>query len=169
MILSLINADVHCRVFHRRSTMSVRVLASACLIVLALLVQPVAAQTVYKSTMPDGSVVFSDQPQPDAAKVESSTPDTSDTGVQVLQPGAAEKLQQMEAERKQGESSGDGQRQAEEALRNAEAALANGKDPLPGERIGTAGGASRLTDNYWARQKKLEQNVVDARKRANAR
>lgn len=149
--------------------MSVRVLASACLIVLALLVQPVAAQTVYKSTMPDGSVVFSDQPQPDAAKVESSTPDTSDTGVQVLQPGAAEKLQQMEAERKQGESSGDGQRQAEEALRNAEAALANGKDPLPGERIGTAGGASRLTDNYWARQKKLEQNVVDARKRANAR
>lgn len=149
--------------------MSVRVLASACLIVLALLVQPVAAQTVYKSTMPDGSVVFGDQPQPDAAKVESSTPDTSDTGVQVLQPGAAEELQQMEATRKQGESSGDGKRQAEEALRNAEAALANGKDPLPGERIGTAGGASRLTDNYWARQKKLEQNVVDARKRANAR
>ena len=148
--------------------MSVRVLASTCLIVLALLVQPVAAQTVYKSTMPDGSVVFGDQPQPDAVKVESSTPDTSDTGVQVLQPGAAEELQQMEAARKQGESSGDGQRQAEEALRNAEAALANGKEPLPGERVGTAGGASRLTDSYWARQRKLEQNVVDARKRAKA-
>jgi len=145
--------------------MFVRVLASACLIVTALIVQPVAAQTVYKSTMPDGSVVFSDQPQPGATKVDSSTPDTSDTGVQVLQPGAEGELRKMEAARQEGESSTDGRRQAEAALRKAEDALANGKEPLANERVGTAGGGSRLNDNYWQRQKTLQQNVTAARER----
>jgi hypothetical protein len=164
-MFSLINAGGFRRVFHRRSTMSVRVLVSACLIVTALIVQPAAAQTVYKSTMPDGSVVFGDQPQPGATKVDSSTPDTSDTGVQILQPGAESALRKMEAARQEGESSTDRRRQAEEALRKAEEALANGKDPLPDERVGTAGGGSRLNDNYWRRQKTLQKNVTDARER----
>ena len=145
--------------------MSVRVLVSACLIVTALIVQPVVAQTVYKSTMPDGSVVFGDQPQPGATKVDSSTPDTSDTGVQILQPGAEDALRKMEAARQEGESSTDGRRQAETALRKAEEALANGKEPLSDERVGTAGGGSRLNDNYWHRQKMLQKNVTDARER----
>ena len=145
--------------------MSARALASVCLLVTALLVQPAAAQTVYKSTMPDGSVVFGDQPQPGATKVDSSTPDTSDTGVEILQPGSERALRQMEAERKAGEATVDDRRQAEDDLRQAEEALANGKDPLPGERIGTAGGASRLDDNYWKRQQTLEKNVTDARER----
>ena len=145
--------------------MSVRVLASACLIVAALIVQPVAAQTVYKSTMPDGSVVFGDQPQPDAIKVDSSTPDTSDTGVEILQPGAEGELRKMEAARQSDESSTDGRRQAEANLRKAEEALANGKEPRADERIGTAGGGSRLNDNYWNRQKTLQKNVTDARER----
>lgn len=145
--------------------MSARVLASACLIVTALFVQPVLAQTVYKSTMPDGSVIFGDQPQPGATKVDSSTPDTSDTGVEILQPGAEGELRKMEAERQEGESSTDGRRQAEEALRKAEEALANGKEPRSDERVGTAGGGSRLNDNYWIRQKTLQKNVTDARER----
>ena len=145
--------------------MSVRVLVSACLIVTALIVQPAAAQTVYKSTMPDGSVVFGDQPQPGATKVDSSTPDTSDTGVQILQPGAESALRKMETARQEGELSTDRRRQAEEVLRKAEEALANGKEPLADERAGTAGGGSRLNDNYWKRQKTLQKNVTDARER----
>lgn len=145
--------------------MSVRVLASACLIVTALIVQPVAAQTVYKSTMPDGSVVFSDQPQPDATKVDSSTPDTSDTGVEILQPGSERALQKMEAQRKESESATDERRQAEGALRKAEEALANGKEPLADERVGTAGGGNRLNDKYWKRQETLQNNVTEARER----
>ena len=53
---------------------------------------------------------------------------------------------------------------AEEALRQAEAARAAGKEPLPGERVGTAGGASRLNDAYYARQKKLDEAVQNAQR-----
>ena len=49
------------------------------------------------------------------------------------------------------------------AVRKAEAAIANGKEPLPGERIGTASGKSRLNDAYWERQKKLREDLVKAR------
>jgi len=33
------------------------------------------------------------------------------------------------------------------------------------ERSGTAGGGSRLSDEYWSRQKSLEAAVTEARKR----
>jgi hypothetical protein len=49
-------------------------------------------------------------------------------------------------------------------VRSAEAARDAGKEPLPGERIGTAGGGSRLTDAYLQRQKSLEENVEKARR-----
>jgi hypothetical protein len=147
--------------------MSARILLSGCLIATALIFQPVAAQTIYKSTMPDGRVIFGDRPEPDATKVESSKPDTAKTGVQLAPPGAANKVDEMAASRKRGEASANARRQAEEAVRKAEAAVANGKEPLPGERIGTAGGASRLNDSYWARQKKLQQDLVTARDNLN--
>jgi hypothetical protein len=145
--------------------MSARVLAFASVIVAALSVQPASAATVYKSTMPDGSVIFGDQPEPGAKKVESSKPDTSDTGVELLDPGDGKRLREMEEEREEGEEAQDDRRQAEADLRKAEEALANGKEPRPGERIGTAGGASRLTDEYWRRQENLQKDVTEARER----
>lgn len=147
--------------------MSARTLLSGCLILVALFAQSVAAQTVYKSTMPDGSVVFGDHPAPDAVNVETSNPNTSDTGMQVLQPGAEDELRKMEAARKQGDAKVDGRRQTEEALRKAEEAAANGKEPLPGERIGIANGRSRLTESYHVRQKTLQRNVDAAREALN--
>jgi hypothetical protein len=147
--------------------MSPRILASGCFIAIALLVQPSAAQTVYKSTMPDGRVIFGDRPEAGAAKVESSEPDTSKRGVQFAPPGAERKVEEMRTTRESGQAKEDQLRQAEEAVRQAEVALANGKEPLPGERIGTAGGASRLNDAYWARQKKLKEDVVRARDNLN--
>ena len=142
-----------------------RVFAPICLIAMALLSQSVVAQTVYRSTMPDGSVIFGDQPAQGAAKVETSRPNTSDSGVQVIAPGAEDELQQMQSEREEGQAQVDERGQAEKALRQAEEALASGKEPLPGERIGTAGGSSRLNDAYWARQNRLQQNVDSARRR----
>ena len=47
----------------------------------ALLLQPVLAQTLYKSTMPDGSVVYGDKPAPGAAKVEETRPDIKKGGI----------------------------------------------------------------------------------------
>jgi hypothetical protein len=76
-------------------------------------------------------------------------------------------LQQREAQRERQTTRQNDVQQAEQALRDAETAQATGKEPLPGERQGTAGGASRLTEEYWARQKALADGVADARKRLN--
>lgn len=48
---------------------------------------------------------------------------------------------------------------AQQNLRAAQAALQNGREPLPGERIGTADGYSRLNQAYEARVGGLERAV----------
>lgn len=51
------------------------------------------------------------------------------------------------------------------ALQKAQSARELGVEPQPGERLGTAGGGSRLSDEYWERQKRLEDDVERARRR----
>lgn len=157
--------------------MSARILLSGCLLVMALFTGAVSAQTVYKSIMPDGSVVFGDEPMPDAVKVETSRPNTADTGVQILPPGADDEREgrrsgreerRADREEEDEDDPEEARREAEEALRKAEEALANGKEPLPGERTGNVGGTSRLNENYWERQRKLEQDVLEARNHLNS-
>jgi hypothetical protein len=147
----------------------------------AALAQPALAQALYKSTMPDGKVIYSDKPAPGAVKSEEQKVDTSKTGAISATPREAKALKQMEADRQKREASGDKIQAAEKALKDAQAAQAAGKEPLEGERLGTVGGgtnrkggpggggvvagdSSRLTDAYWERQKKLEQAVSDAQK-----
>jgi uncharacterized protein DUF4124 len=134
------------------------------LILLALLALPAAAQTLYKSTLPDGRIVYGDKPAPGAAKVEESKLDASSKGLGGTTAREAEALKELEKSRGKREAAGGKLQAAEEALRRAEAARDAGKEPLPGERIGTAGGASRLTDAYLQRQKSLEENVENARR-----
>ena len=50
-------------------------------------------------------------------------------------------------------------------LQKAEAAREAGVEPQPGERLGTVSGQSRLSDQYWERQKRLEEEVDLAHKR----
>lgn len=52
-------------------------------------------------------------------------------------------------------------------LEQAQAARERGEEPLPGERLGVAGGKgrSRLSDDYWARHERLEKDVQDAQRR----
>jgi hypothetical protein len=144
-------------------TMSARIPLSAGLLVLALLGSFAAAQTLYKSTTPDGRVIYSDKPPADAVKTEKRQMDTSKQGV--VSPSNREKaaLQQMETDRRARESANDRLRKAEIALHDAQVARDMGKEPLGSERLGTAGGGQRLTDGYWARQKKLEEAVGQAR------
>ena len=134
------------------------------LILAVLLALPAAAQTLYKSTMPDGRVIYGDKPAQDAAKVEETRPDISKGGIGGSTPREAATLKQLENGRQQREVTDDRVSNAEKAVRSAEAARDAGKEPLPGERIGTAGGASRLTDAYLERQKSLEENVEQARR-----
>jgi hypothetical protein len=147
--------------------MFTRILVNGCLAAVFLTVSSVNAQTLHKSIMPDGSVVYGDRPEPGAAKVETSKPDTSKTGVQINPQGARGAVEEGTKARQRTEGSGDRLRVAEERVRQAEAALANGKEPLPGERSGLAGGGSKLNDSYWERQKKLREDLVKARDELN--
>lgn len=137
---------------------------TASFIAAALLLPPAVAQTLYKSTMPDGRIVYGDKPAPDAAKVEESKLDTSSKGLGGTTPRETEALQELEKSRGKREAAGAKLQAAEEALRQAEAARAAGKEPLPDERVGTAGGASRLNDAYYARQNKLNEAVQNAQR-----
>lgn len=59
----------------------------------------------------------------------------------------------------------DGMLAAHTALQKAQSARELGVEPQPGERLGIVGGGSRLSDRYWERQKRLEEDVERARKR----
>ena len=121
------------------------------------------AQTMFKSTMPDGRVIFGDKAVDGAAKVEAIKPDTAKRGIQTLSTGEAAAVKQAEQERLKRERGDESVQAAEKTLRDAESALAKGEEPLPGERTGTAGGGSRLNDAYWQRQQKLKDDVERAR------
>jgi len=144
--------------------MARNVVILASFVAAALLLQPAVAQTLYKSTMPDGSVVYGDKPAPDAAKVEETRPDIKKGGIGGTTPREQDALQEMEKARQQREGGQEKVTATEQALRNAEAARAAGKEPMASERIGTAGGASRLSETYYDRQRKLEEAVEKARR-----
>ena len=127
---------------------------------------PAAAQPVYKSTMPDGRVIYGPQPQPGAKKVDTVNKAPASTGASAITPGekaAAEKSAKARADAQAGGPSE--VTAARDALKAAEAARVSGQEPLPGERVGTAAGASRLTDDYFTRQKKLDADVETAKRR----
>lgn len=119
-------------------------------------------QLNYKSTMPDGKVIYGDKPAPGAAKVE-QLKGAPTKGVSVTSPQDAAALRQMEASRAGRQAGSQKARAAEEAMKRAEAAMAAGKEPGEGDRIGTASGAQRFSDQYWERQKRLAQEYEVAR------
>jgi len=127
-----------------------------------------AAQTVYKSTMPDGKVVYGEKPVAGAAKVDKMDPPTAKTGVGGITPeerARAENLQRQRAQEAAASAKTQSSvEQARKQLQQAEAARDGGKEPLPSERSGMAGGGSRLNEAYFARQKALEEAVVAAQK-----
>lgn len=140
-------------------------IALGCLTVICILASSAAsaAQTLYKSTMPDGKVIYGDKPVPGAAKVEEQKPDTSKAGIQTIQPGDKAALKKIEQDRTKTQGTDARLAAAEKALRDAEEALVKGEEPLPGERTGTAGGKSQLNELYWKRQEKLKNDVDRAR------
>jgi hypothetical protein len=147
----------------------VKTVAVAGGMLLAALALPTIAQTLYKSTLPDGRVVYGDKPDPSAVKVDESKPDISKRGIGGSTPREAEALRAMEQQRARRDAAEDKGRDAQQALKAAEQARAAGKEPLPGERTGTAGGGSRLNDAYYERQRKLDEDVQKARRAAGQR
>ena len=142
--------------------MPVRPASLLSIALLTALAQCAAAETLYKSTMPDGRVIYGDKPAPGAVKSEKQVMDTAPTGVVAPKATAASRKPSAAAPGK-ADAKEEKIRAAEKALKDAEAAQAAGKDPTAGDRQGTVSGAQRLTDEYWARQKKLEDAVTAAR------
>ncbi len=129
------------------------------------------AQTVYKSTMPDGKIIYGEKPTPGAKRVDEITPPPPKTGMTTLTPSETARVEQQARERaKEAASPSNQQPQLEDArrqLKQAEASREAAREPLPGERSGLAGGGSRLNEAYEQRQKNLDATIEAARKRVN--
>jgi hypothetical protein len=125
-----------------------------------------AAETVlYKSTMPDGKIVYSEKPVPGAKRVDTIQPPPPQTGMTAVTPQERVRASTSASAATAAARQNTTLNEARDALQKAEAARKAGEEPLPGERQGTAGGASRLTDAYFQRQKGLESAVEAAKKR----
>jgi hypothetical protein len=132
-------------------------------------------QLIYRSVDKNGRVTFSDRPPAQARVVETISVPTGPTSTGV----PPDTLEQRSAVRDQlqGEANArargliDASEQisvAYAALQSAKAAQAAGKEPLPGERIGTASGFSRFREEYWDRQRQLQTAVDDAQRAVEA-
>lgn len=137
---------------------------------LGLAVAPAVAQKMQKYVTPDGKTVYSDRPIPGARLVDEIAPPPpvdpkAAAAAQARARENAERSRASAATREESAKSDEKQEDAAAALARAKENLEKGKEPLPGERIGTAGGKSRLTDEYWARQRANEQAVKNAEAR----
>jgi hypothetical protein len=130
---------------------------------LALVFHGVAAQYLYRSTMPDGRVIYSDQPIQGAVQVERTKPAVARKGVPTIAPREDVVVKQKEKQQIEQEIAQQKILDAEKALQDAEAALAAGKEPLESELLRAADGTSRVTAAYGRRQRGLEQAVAKAR------
>lgn len=130
------------------------------------------AQKVQKYRTPDGRIIYSDTPVPGARLVDEIAPPPPPDPKAVEAARAAaqkqgEKTDKAVEQRIEQRSQARNEVQAAEtALQKAKEALERGREPLPGERLGTATtGKSRLTDEYFARQRANEAAVAEAQAR----
>jgi hypothetical protein len=152
------------------------VLTLALGVALGLAGTPGLAQTIFKYVTPDGRTVYSDKPIPGARLVEELAPPPPVAPAAAAAPKAPAPKAGSTAKPAPSHSAvldaawrefNDAAAALEEAKRRAEA----GREELPGERLGTvrrgAGGASltRLSDEYWARQRANEDAVAKAQER----
>lgn len=142
-------------------------IAAAC----ALLAAPALAQKLQKYQTPDGKIVYSDRPVPGARLVDEIVPPPPPDPKAVEAARAAARKEGERADKavgqrldKQAAAQSDAE-SAAAALEQAKKRLEAGREPLPGERLGTAGGQSRLTDEYFARQRANEAAVAEAQAR----
>lgn len=132
------------------------------------------AQQVYKHVLPDGRVIYTDQPQEAGATkskaVELPAPPTQADKLKAQKrteqdtQKRQELEQRLKARREQLDAADRNVAAARKALADAEAKLERGRESQQGERTGTTGPGTRLNDRYWERQAENERAVTEARK-----
>ena len=135
-------------------------LRQAILIACALAAATAQAQGVFRSTMPDGRIIYGDKPAPGAKESKEVT----------VQPNIAEPPKVIapvpSPQQKDFDKADADVKKAQEDLDRARAALAAGAEPQEGERTGVAKrGDSRLNEAYDKRIKSLEGAVAAAQAR----
>ena len=137
---------------------------------LALAASLAHAQTVFRSDMPDGSVVYGDEPAPGAKEAKKITlpPANIATTPRPAAPASKPAPAPDSASAPKKPAAGAPAAQvttAEKELEAAQAALEAGRDAREGERVGMIGGNSRLTEDYFERIRSLEAAVAAAQKK----
>ncbi len=117
----------------------------------------------YRSTMPDGRTVIGDKPAPGAKEVQ-KIPLRPGNIIPAPPPSTSGGPTLVDRQRALDTADADVQA-ARQELEAAQAKLKAGQENLPGERIGTASGVSRLSDAYLKRIKALEDAVAAAQKK----
>lgn len=135
-----------------------------------------AQNVIYKVRYADGTIGFTDSPPRDAKILErrdlssnanvmpAAAPRANDperAGASPRAPAAASSGAAAADLSAAWQEISDAQRALDEAQR----ALESGREPLPGERLGLAGGGSRLSPDYDARVRGLEEAVAAAEAR----
>lgn len=145
------------------------------LIALACATTAFAQTVIYKVRYADGRIGFTDSPPRDATILErrdvsgkanvvpAAAPRANDAERAVASPSASAAASGAAAADLNAawQEIADAQRALDEARR----ALETGREPLPGERLGLAGGGSRLSPDYDARVRGLEEAVAAAEAR----
>jgi hypothetical protein len=131
-----------------------------------------AAETIYKSVMPDGRISYGSAPVKGATKVEPITVDTapvSDSPAPVSPDAARRVREDLRRENVDWAKTNEALRSAESALSAAKLAQQAGVEPVAGEMVGNAGnGFVRPSEAYLARQQQLADEVKQAQARLDA-
>lgn len=145
-----------------------RLVVASCLAAAPVLA---AGQTIYKVQMPDGSVLYSDSVPAGGKVLEEREAQNTPRVSTVPPPGKAATPNIVRPAAPVTGRPQDRPAKAnlppdvvtsERELAVARRQLELGREPLPGERRGLAGGGSRLTPEYESRIAGLERNVAAA-------
>ena len=137
-------------------------------ITIAIAAFQVAAETAYRSVDEQGNVTYSDKPVSNATQEEQVGIDAPAPSAEMQQEAQQSEADLQKAASQAGTSSSPGKasqnKAARQALEDAEARLGEASLVREGDRIGTAGGGSRLKPEYHERVREAEAEVEKARK-----
>jgi hypothetical protein len=149
----------------------------ALLLALACATTAMAQTVIYKVRYADGRIGFTDSPPRDATILERRDASSLPNATAAPAPAPRPVVQENAAGRPAAPAASGGAAaadlsvawqeiaDAQRAVDEARRALESGREPLPGERLGLAGGGSRLSPDYDARMRGLEEALAAAEAR----